>query len=282
MCHAVDLIVHSLNETEPICGVTTLNNELYVHYQGMGITVYDTQTYNVQRTLQIPRFGGVIDMTSCIRHQCIYIADWTNKVIHRVEKEKPITQWPINDVPDGLSVNSAYNILVACDKVGKIKEFTTDGQLVREINLQSDIVHPCHTVELTTDQFVVCHGDVGDKLHRVCIVDSGGRVLRSYGNAQGSANGQLCTPVRIVVNGFILVADMNNHRILMLDSKLNYIREVVTGLRWPMRMCLDEHNGRLYVADDSWENDKYVKGRVKIFNIVTIMDSGNGDLLDSP
>jgi hypothetical protein len=266
VCRAVDLI-HSLKEDERIWGLTTLNNELYVHYRGKGLTVYDTQTYNVQRTLQIPRLGAVNDMTSCMRHQCIYISDLWKNVIHRVEKEKPITQWPINDEPAGLSVNSVYNVLVTCGEVGKIKEFTTDGQLVREINLQSDIVHPCHTVELITDQFVVCHGIASDTLHRVCIVDSGGRVLRSYGNAPGSAHGQLYSPIRLVVNGFILLADLNNHRILMLDSTLNYIREVVTGHRSPVRMCLDEHNGRLYVADNKWENDKYVAGQVKIFNI---------------
>jgi hypothetical protein len=264
VCCAVDLI-HSLKEDGTIWGLTTLNNELYVRYEDKDITVYDTQTYNVQRTLNSS--CALIDMTSCVRYQCIYIADHIKNLIHRLEKEKPITKWPINDEPNGLSVNSTYNVLVTCWKVGKIKEFTTDGQLVREINLQSDIVHPLHTVELTTDQFVVCHGSVSDTLHRVCIVDSGGRVLRSYGSTPGSASGQLNTPIRLVVNGFILVADMNNHRILMLDSTLNYIREVVTGLRSPGRICLDEHNGRLYVADNKWENSAYVAGQVKIFNI---------------
>jgi hypothetical protein len=109
VCHAVDLI-HSLKEDEPIWGLTTLNNELYVHYYGKGIIVYDTQTYSVQRILQIPRLDGVQDMTSCIRHQCIYIADYVNNVVHRAEKEKPISQWPVNDKPHGLSVTSAYNV----------------------------------------------------------------------------------------------------------------------------------------------------------------------------
>jgi hypothetical protein len=266
VCRAVNA-VHSLNEDEPVWGLTTLNNELYVHYQGKGITVYDTQTYSVQRTLQIPRLGALSDMTSCIRHQCIYIADRGNNVIHRVENNKRITQWPVNDEPSGLSVNSAFNVLVTCYEVGKIKEFKTDGKLIREINLQSDVVHPKHTVELTTDQFVVCHGKFAGALHRVCIVDSDGRVVRSYGNAPGSAHGQLYTPTRVVVNGFAFVADVNNRRILMLDSTLNYIREVVTGLGGPVRMCLDEHNGRLYVAFNKLQNDKCIAGHVGVFNI---------------
>jgi hypothetical protein len=266
-CRAVDLI-HSLNEDKDIEGLTTLNNELYVRYQGKDITVYDTQTYNVQRTLQIPNLGAVQDMASCIRHQCIYIADRKNDVIHRVEKEKPITQWPVNDVPHCLSVNSLYNVLVTCHVIGKIKEFTTEGQLVREIYLQADIVHPFHTVELTTDQFVVCHGERGDTLHRVCIVDSDGLVLRSFGNAKGSANGQLNVPVRVVVNGFIFIADMNNHRILMLDPTLSYVREAVTGLGWPQRMWFDVNNGRIYVADKEKRNGEFVASRAKVFNIL--------------
>ena len=41
-------------------------------------------------------------------------------------------------------------MLVTCIIAGKIREFTTDGKLVRVIRLQSDVVHPLHTVELTT------------------------------------------------------------------------------------------------------------------------------------
>jgi hypothetical protein len=266
--YAVDLI-HSSNEDKAIWCLTTLNNELYVRHQGKDITVYDTQTYSVQRTLQIPCLSALNDMTSCIRHQCIYIADNSSNVIHRIENKNKLTQWAVNDEPHGLSVNSAYNVLVTCSSVGKIKEFTTDGRLIREIQLQSDVVHPKHAVEMTTDQFVVCHGERNDPLHRVCVVDSNGFVLRSYGGSKGSANGLLNMPVRIVVNGFIFVSDLNNHRIIMLNSALEYIRDVVTGIGWPTRICLDEHNGRLYVADNKVEMGIHVAGQVKVFNIHT-------------
>jgi len=58
-----------------------------------------------------------------------------------------------------------------------VQAFTTDGKLIRVINLESSIVHPLHTVELTTDQLVVSHGDVNDAVNRVCIVDLSGRVV---------------------------------------------------------------------------------------------------------
>jgi hypothetical protein len=164
-------------------------------------------------------------------------------------------------------VNSACNVLVTFYKVGKIKEFTTDGKLIREITLQSDIVHPWHTVELTTDQFVVCHGDGNDPLHRVCIVNSAGCLMHSYGGSKGLGSGQLNRPIRLAVNGFILVADLKNGRVLMLSPTLSYIREVVSGLRYVVTLWFDERAGRLYVANSKRENGKYTTGQFLVYSV---------------
>jgi len=124
-------------------------------------------------------------MTSCKTHKCVYIEDRHNRAVHRVNNKDTVIQWPINDEPEGLSVNSVWNVLVTCRVVGKVKEFTTDGKLIRAISLESSILHPLHTVELTTDQLVVCHGATYDTVHRVCIVDLSGRALQSYGESKG-------------------------------------------------------------------------------------------------
>jgi hypothetical protein len=88
-----------------------------------------------------------------------------------------------------------------------------------------------------------------DPLHRVCIVDSDGRVLRSYGGSKGSSNGQLNVPDRIVVNGFIFVVDFNNHRVLMLNSTLNYVRGVVSGLGGGFKECVSMNTA----VDYTWQ-----------------------------
>jgi DNA-binding beta-propeller fold protein YncE len=269
-------LIHSLTEDKPVVGLTTLNNELYVRRQTSPydekdnddiITIYDTQTYRVQRLLKIPHLAAVEDMTSCKRHQCIYISDFTNKVVHRVENKNAITQWPVNDVPYGLSVNSVHNVIVTCHLVGKIKEFTTDGKLIREIRLQADIVNPWHAVERITDQFIVCHGDLKDPLHRVCIVNSNGRILQSYGGSRGSGSRQLNAPGRLSMNGYTFVADLNNHRVLILSPNLTFSRTVVSDLRVPLRLRFDEKTGRLYIADNKWENEKCISGNVKVYGV---------------
>jgi DNA-binding beta-propeller fold protein YncE len=260
-------LIHALDEDKPVYGLTTLNNELYVRYLGKDITVYDTETYSVQRTLPIAGLEAVSDMTSCHIHQCVYVADAKNSVVHRIGNNSGTAQWPVHDRPHGLSVNSVCNVLVTCDEACKIKEFTTDGQLVREISLQSDLVRPAQAVELTFDQFVVCHGQGTDPLHRVCTVDSNGRVLQSYGGSKGSELGQLSSPGRLAMDRNILVADLNNDRVLMLSRSLSYMRPVVCGLNGPVRMWFDKLSGRLYVADNKYKNKTYTSGQVKIFTI---------------
>ena len=270
-------LVQLLEEGEPIWALTTLNKELFVHYEGnTDITVYDTETYKVRRSLRVPRLGGVSDMTSCKRYQCIYISDWENEVVHRVDIENTITRWSVGDMPDGLSVNSVYNVLVTCYEKRKIKVFTSGGTVIRVIRLQSDVVNPFHSVELTTDKYIVCHGTGNDQLHRVCLVDSSGRVLKSYGGFPGSGSGQLNVPVRLAVYGeLILVTDRTNHRVLGLNQSLSYVGEVVTCLRdlskidqtFSNRMCFDENTSRLYVADNKDLNDEYVSGHVTVYSM---------------
>ena len=262
-------LIHSLSEEDkPIYGLTTLNQELYVHYPGdTDVTVYDTETYRIKRSLQVPCLGGVNDMTSCQSHQCIYISDHVNNVVHRVDTNKTITQWPVYDKPCSLSVNSVNNVLVTFFVVAKIKEFTTDGKLTRQIKLQSNLIHPMHTVELTSEQFLICHGDGKDAVHRVCTVDSSGNVLQSYGGPRGLGIGRLHTPCRLAVSGFIFLADLNSHRLIMLSPSLNFVREVAPGLRYPMRMSYDEKTGRLYVGDNHFEGGKYVSGTVKVYAV---------------
>jgi len=248
--------------------MTTLNNNIYVYYRGNSdITVYDKETYSVRRSIQVPHLGNVIDITSCKSRQCLYIAD-DNKVVHRVDIRKKVAQWPVNDLPEGLSVNSVYNVLVTCYRVGKVKEFTTDGLFVRAISLASSIFHPCHTVELSPGQLVVCHGYNIDAVHRVCIVDSSGQVLQSYGGPKEPGSGQLHTPVRVAVNGVIFVVDSYHHRVLMLSQTLCSMREVVSGLRYPSGICFDDETGRLYVGDNKWSLlTGYTSGQVKVYGV---------------
>jgi len=222
----------------------------------------------VQRSLRVPRLGDVNDMTSCKKYQCIYIADQVNCVIHRVTVTNAITQWPAHDVPHSLSVNSISNVLVTCREVDKVKEFTTNGRLMRAISIQSDIVHPLHTVQLTTGQFVLSHGHGNDPLHRVCVVDSSGHVVQSYGGCPGSSSEQMRVPARLAVgDGFMFVADFDNHRVLMLSYSVSHVGQVGSGPSYPLRIWYDDDTGRLYVVNNKLGDGKWASSHVAVYKV---------------
>ena len=123
------------------------------------VEVYDIITYRLQRCLTVPNAKGFIDMTSCEHCHCVYISDHRIECIHRldvhIQGAGAATQWAVKDEPCALSVNAAHNLLVVCRFAGKIKEFSSHGDLLRELALPDHIVNPLHTIQLATGQFVV-------------------------------------------------------------------------------------------------------------------------------
>jgi len=133
------------------------------------------------------------------------------------------------DNVSGLSVTPDHNLLVSCSEARKLKEFTPDGKLMREITLSSDMAHPNHAVQLTTGLFVLCHGCESDSVHRVCIVGADGRAMETHGGYKGAGLGQVDTPQHLALDkdGFVFVIDRENHRVLLLSPTLSYVRDVV-------------------------------------------------------
>jgi len=243
--------------------VTTLGEQVYVlrWKERDQVEVYDVITYCLQRYLTVPNAQGFIDMTSCEHFLCLYISDHKAECIHSLGLQGNATQWPVSDKPWGLSVNAAHNVLVTCLDVGKIKEFSPRGDLLRDVTLPDDVINPFHAIQLTSGQFIVCHGSRsrGDRVHRVCTVSADGReIVHSHGGQRGSDTGQYNAPVHLAVdsNEFVFVADQHNQRVTLLSPTLNYIRQVVSRdqLKWePGILCLDVQRRRLYVADNGME-----------------------------
>jgi len=269
--------MHTLPEGEPVRGVTSLAEEVYVLRQKERdqVEVYDVVNYGLQRRLTVPNIRGFVDMTSCEHYRCVYIANNNDNCIIGLDADAQSagTWWCVNDQPVGLSVNAAHNLLVTCTVVHKIKEFSSRGVLVRELTFPDGIISPWHAMQLTNDQLIVCHGDPGDAVHRVGKVSADGRdVIKSHGGQGGSDIGQYDVPDHLAVdnNEFVFVVDVNKQRVTLLSPTLDYIRQVVSrdDLKWwPLRLCLDIQTRRLYVTDNEWKIDKFTAGRVVVFSI---------------
>jgi hypothetical protein len=272
--------VAALNGRGEIVGVAVLDDELFVRFDRnqsgkaqTSIAVFNALTYNPKQSMRVLGLGSVSDMTSSQRFHCIYITDGINCLVHKTENRKVVSKWPINAKPEGLSINCAHNVLVTCFDVGKVKEFATDGTLVREIKLQRDIVHPWHTVELATEQYVVCHGDEDDLLHRVCIINAKGKILNAFGGWLGWDRSSLNRPKRLAVNGFIFVADTGNNRVVMLNPLLVFVRAVMRDLNGPLSLLFVEQAGLLYIGDYDSEEDDAVLNICRVYH--PVVPTGN-------
>jgi len=271
----VGQVVHTLNESEPVYGVTSLAGEIYVLRSKVRdeVEVYDVITYRSQRFLTLPKARLVADMTSCEHYCCIYISDVYVECIHRLDAQGAATQWPVKDKPWGLSVNAQHNLLVTCHVACKIKEFTTDGHIVRTVCPPGDVINPWHTVQVRSGQFIVCHGGGGDAVHRVCMISADWRhIVHSHGGQPGSDIGQYNGPFHLAVDNdeFVFVVDVYNRRVTLLSPTLHYVRQVVSSdqLKWlPLRVYLDTHKGFLYVADNERKFGSWRTGRVVVFSV---------------
>jgi len=251
-------VIKMISTDDFVLGVTLVDDELFVllyERDDNQVCVYSINDYQQRRHLNVPQYKTdlVSDMTSCVRHKCLYMSDHDNSCIHRYELASSATsKWSVPGKPLGLSVTHSCNLLVTCHKPNKLVELSADsGESVREIALQSDIECPLHSVQLTTGQFVVCHGLWDETLQRVCVVGDDGKVTRSYGGRCGSDVGQLNYPCHLAVDKdsqFIFVADCDNDRVVLLSPTLEFVRYVIEGLSRPQRLYFHQSTRRLFVG----------------------------------
>jgi len=264
-------VVQTLPEGGSVRGLTSLDDHLYVlrgNKSSNQIEVYDIDSFRLLRYITVPRLGTTSDIVACVHYNCAYISDSGGQSVRRVAlPDAAIKGWPVSDVPCCLSVTDKYDVLVTCHKVRKIKEFTTDGQLLRHVVLPEDVLSPWQTVQLSSGELIVCHGNPGSSLRRASLISSDGQVVKSYGGPERSCNQQMYSPGHMAVdeNESFFVADHSNDRVLLLSPTLTYVREVMSPEQnyWkPFRLSVDVKRRRLYVAQN-----KQISGRVVVVNV---------------
>ena len=117
-----------------------------------------------------------------------------------------------------------------------------------------------HAMETPTATFIVGLYNKQMAQGQVVEVNDVGLVLRQF---SGSRLSSLCWTQHIAVDsrGNIFVADENNHRILLLDSRLTLRRTIQLNNKLPKRLCWNKQSGQLLVA-------LWCKRHVMVFDVL--------------
>ena len=270
-------------ENEPIRGLTILKEELFVvSGKSSEIEVFDALKLTFCRRWKMKKLVDPIDIVSCKRNKRLYIMDIKSqghsKTILVVNSNgKLLTEVRTGSDYGRLSITEELNVILTVCQTGKLNVYSSEGQLLIEIKLSPEVVHPQHAIGLNNGYFVVSHGCIDQDVHRVCIVDEGGQVKKSYGGKRGSDVGEMNIPNYLAVDkeGFVLVADQMNSRVLLLGPDLKLQREILSkSLRYPTKIYLNESSSQLMVVDNEVNsisrpttcND----GQILIFNMEKI------------
>jgi len=225
-----------------------------VRWSHTNIQVYkrSADNVNVQRNINIGAGTNTFrGLAACELNKCLYVSEESAQTIHKVS---PVTNstvklWSLNGAqPYGVTVNNAHNLLVACYNTHKVQEYTTDGAIVREINLQPDIVNPTHAVQLRAGEFGIT--SFGSAYHRYCVVGNDGKIVKS------TASGLISSPHAFAVSkggSKVLVANYGSNRILLLNSKSLTIEQlpaaVNVGFSNPYCIHFNSSAGTMYVGE---------------------------------
>ena len=271
-----------VNENETVIkGVTVLGDRIYVVcYESNVIAVFTShQPFRRLQDIVVHGLLDPFDIAASVNIGCLYVPDTDSLSVWRINVDSgAVARWLTGLGALSVSVTPEDRVVllvvVGIQLVGgriptwaaKVHVYSADAVMETVVKLSPDITLPHSVIMTTRKTFIVSHGVELDEMHRVCEVDMTGRVLKSFGSTPGHGVGQLDTPLRVSLDDEerVIVANRDNHRVLLLNKQLTSPRVLVTwppksrdDARGPGRLHYDSHTGRLLVGLRSGHVDVY-------------------------
>lgn len=249
------------------------------------IEVYESVTFSRQSNLTIKEMTYPLDITSSkmMKSFYVYVTDPDNDdgecSILRISHNGVLTQqWETNGGRGRIS-SFESSVILCLNEKHQICEYSGDGKFLRTVSLSPalGLKHPLHALKVTSMHFLVSHGVVASDLHRVCVVDLDGKVVKEFSEWTKvrliNSIEKMNVPICLAENSdrFIIVAERDNKQILLLNSVLKFKRRLIVseddGLKYhPTRLAFDE-KGNLFIAENRFSKKAWQSGRISIFAI---------------
>lgn len=262
-----------------VTGLTIVDDTLYVTTEKSQLI----ETYQFHDAETLPTFSSkkkftVTDLSDPrdikgTKRDCMYVFDQKcqgqdNEILKLDLNLKLIQKrWSVGDDNGLLSITDEANVILTIQDKNKLKEYTSDGNVIRVIALSAGLSGPLHSLKLPSGHFLVSFSQGSGKdmsaengvvcpSGGICIVDENGDVLKSFAEVDKPWFAELQRPVCLAIDnsGCILVADETSGRVLLLTRTLEFKGELVSrrnSLCCPTRIHLEESSGScLFVVDN--------------------------------
>ena len=219
------------------------------------IEVYDISNVALRRRLTVPGPAAESDLAACPINNCIYMSAYSRNVVYRVDisGNRSATTWYLSNYPYGLAATQNGTVLVVLRLTSTIGEYATNGILIREIPLLPAIDAALCVALLPGGQLGVTNQGAQN---RYCVITYDGHVIKCYGGASGSSDGQFSSPRGIAIDtlGRTYVTDFGNNRIVVLEPdqlSASYlaINAGVNPPTGPFHLHIDKTFGRLHIGE---------------------------------
>ena len=248
-----------------IRGIAIGLDQLFVVQQlSSEIQVFDLQTLKKQRSIFKREIKNLWDIVESSGH--LYVSEQNRAIIYKFTFERCCAKWNAASFSATLSTTQEGNILASYPSTNTVVEYTPEGIRLHQLSLGCQLISPSHAILLRTGEYIVC--DIMGHEHRLVKLNNSGNGIREFGRLSQLEKTPLKAPRYLIGCGgnHIMIADQDNNRILLMNSNLELIRELVLSehnLEKPFRMCLDRSSGRLFVAEQG-------QHRLKIFEFPSI------------
>jgi len=259
-----------------ICGdigaITSLGNDVFaMRLRGKQVRVYDvSDILSVKRTgiLSVPGllpFEAHCGLAACNQYQCLYVSNLPGNAVHRLELggSRDASKWAV-PAPRGLSINHKHNVLVS--STDGIYEYSTRGQLIRQIEFDHRYVFINHAVQISTDYLeITLEGlDRIDRSNRSMFSmfsTANGRHDLLIGLSVDTLRSTSSSPVEVKCGygiatslcGFVFIADTCADQIVVFNPNTREYCVLPVPpsckLRYPTCLCMDDLRDRLYVGE---------------------------------
>ena len=264
-------LVYAVPQASRMSASALFNGQLYFSNNNNQVYAYDAISMHPNGQISIEGLNvGPEGLAINANDGILYVSDLGSNRVRWLNLSNSVYNGSWNATcPEGLSINGAGNVIVSASNAKKVIEYTPEGTLVQEIPLETN-KNPRQAVEISNNTFVVTFTG---QLHGVLTMTSTGQVINSYGSLAGSGAGQMNMPRCLVVDddGFFIVADRDNNRVLVFNPSLSDVRPLPipssVNLVQPRSLSYDQARGRLYVGEGGGLN------RMLVFDGITNIKS---------